>query len=117
MSFKLQHIDMLECDISGQSDRTYLHISWDTIKKQYALGVRVYNGRAVPSIETIYFDFETTSHVYQRLPEVLSLLNKFNNHEIKPVQNYVAAYRLSQMALHSQNRKNWGACDFELLDL
>ena len=113
MTFNSRHVDMLECDISGKADRTYLHISWDPIIKQYALGLRVFTGRVGSSMETIYFDSETTSRLYQRLPEVLSLLNKFNNHEIKPLQNYIGAYQLSQMALQPQDRHNWGACDFE----
>ena len=45
MSFNSRHVDMLECDISGKTDRTYLHISWDPINKQYALGLRVFSGR------------------------------------------------------------------------
>lgn len=117
MSYNSRHVDMLECDISGKSDRTYLHISWDPINKQYALGVRVFTGRVGSSMETIYFDSETTSLLYQHLPEVLSLLNKFNTHEIKPLQNYVGAYQLSQLALNPQDRKNWGACDFDPFDL
>jgi hypothetical protein len=108
---------MLECDISGKIDRTYLHISWDPINKQYALGVRVFSGRVGSSLETTYLDFATTSLLNQRLPEAISLLNKFNNHEIKPLQNYIGAYRLSQMALNPQDRHNWGACDFDPADL
>ena len=117
MSYNSRHVDMLESDISGKSDRTYLHISWEPIVKQYALGLRVFSGRAYPNTETIYLDYETTSNLQQRLPEVISLLNKFNTHETKPIQNYFCAYQLSQMALNPVDRKNWGACDFDSIDL
>lgn len=117
MSYTSHHADMLECDISGKIDRSFLHISWDKINKQYALGLRVYYGQAVPIIETLYIDYETTSLLYQRLPEVLSILNKFNKHEIKPLPNYMVVYQLSQTALHSKDRKNWGACEFDLADI
>jgi len=113
MSYNSRHVDMLECDISGKTDRTYLHISWDPINKQYALGLRVFSGRVASSVETIYLDSATTSLLFQRLPEVISLLNKFNTNEIKPLQNYIGAYQLSQMALNPQDRHNWGACDFD----
>jgi hypothetical protein len=116
MSYRYVHYDMLECDISGKTDRSFLHISWDAVNKQYALGLRVYNGRAQQTSETIYLDFETTSLMYQTLPEVLSILNKFNNHEITPLPNYFAAYRLSHLALHPHDRKNWNACEFDLSD-
>ena len=64
-------------------------------------------------METTYLDSATTSQLYQRLPEVVSLLNKFNTHEIKPLQNYIGAYNLSQLALNYQERHNWGACEFD----
>ena len=117
MTYNSRHVDMLVCDISGKIGRTFLHVCWDPINKQYGIGLRVWNAGAVPTTETIYIDFETTSLLYQRLPEVVSILNKFNTHEIKPLQNYLGAYRLSQMALHQHDRKNWGACDFDPADL
>ena len=117
MTFNSRHVDMLECEISGKIGRAFLHVSWDPINKQYGLGLRVWNGKAHPAPETIYIDFKTTSLLYQRLPEVMSILNKFNSHEIKSLQNYLGVYRLSQMALHPLDRKNWGACDFDQSDL
>jgi hypothetical protein len=73
MNYHSHHADKLECEISGKTDRTFLHISWDKIIKQYALGFRVYYGRAILIIETLYIDDETISLFYQRLPEVLSI--------------------------------------------
>ena len=52
MNYQSHHADKLECEISGKTDRTFLHISWDKINKQYALGFRVYYGRAILIIET-----------------------------------------------------------------
>jgi len=117
MTYNFRHVDMLKCKISGIFRRNFLHVSWDPINKQSGLGLRVWNGVAVPTTETIYIDFETTSLLSQRLPEVVSILNKFNTYEIKPLQNYLGAYRLSHLALHHHDRKNWGACDFDPADL
>ena len=120
MSFNSRHVDMLECQISGKSDRIYLHISWNPINKQYALGLRFCSGvgsSCISYVETIYIDAETTSLFFQRIQEAVTLLNKFNNHEIKPLKNYIGAYQLSQMALNPQDRHNWGACDFDSADL
>ena len=115
MSTQLRHVDMLESEISGKTNRVFLFISWDSVKKQYVVGLRVYYGPKYPFVETIYIDFETISLLFKRLPEVISLLNKFNNFEIKPVKNYFAALRLSDMALTLRDRDNWGACEFDLL--
>ena len=105
---------MLESEISGKTNRVFLSISWDSINKQYVVGLRVYYGPKYSFVKTIYIDFKTISLLFKRLPEVISLLNKFNNYEIKPVKNYFAALRLSDMALIRQDRDNWGACEFDL---
>ena len=117
MNYNSRPVDMLECDISGKIGRTFLHISWDPIDKQYALGVRVFTGRVGSLMATIYLDSATTSLLYQRLLEILSQLNKFNTHEIKPVQNYVAAFKLFQTALQPIDRLNWGVFDFDPIEL
>ena len=114
MSTQLRHVDMLESEISGKSNRVFLSISSDTVNKQYVVGLRVNYGPKYPFVETIYIDFETISLLFKRIPQVISLLNKFNNYEIKPVKNYFAAFRLSEMALTLQDRENWGACEFDL---
>ena len=106
MSIQTRHVDMLESEISGKINRVFLVISWDSVKKQYEVGLRVYYGPKYPFVETIYIDFETISLLFKRLSEVISLLNKFNNYEIKPVNNYFAALRLSEMALTLQDRDN-----------
>ena len=105
---------MLESEISGKINSVFLFISWDSVNKQYVVGFRKYYGPKYLFVETIYIDFETISLFFQRLPEVISLLNKFNNYEIKPVKNYFAGLRLSDMALTRQDRVNWGACEFDL---
>ena len=105
---------MLESEISGKNNRVFLSISWDSVNKQYVVGLRVYYGPKYPFVETIYIDFETISLLFNRLPEVISLLNKFNNYEIKPVKNYFAALRLLEIALTLRERDNWGACEFDL---
>ena len=105
---------MLESEISGKTNRVFLSISWDSVNKQYVIGLRVYYGPKYQFVETIYIDFETISLLFKRHAEVISLLNKFNNYEIKPVNNYFAARRLSDMALTRQDRDNWGACEFDL---
>ena len=115
MSTQSRHVDMLESEISGKTNRVILTISWDSVNKQYVLGLRVYYGPKYPFFETIYIDFETISLLFKRLPEVISHINKFTNYEIKPVKNYFAAHRLSEMALTLQDRDNWGACEFDLL--
>ena len=114
MSTQSHHVDMLESEISGKTNRVFLSISWDSVNKQYVVGLRVYYGPKYPFVETIYIDFETISLLFKRLPEVISLLNKFNNYEIKPVNNYFSAIRLSDMALTRQDRDHWGACEFDL---
>jgi hypothetical protein len=111
---------MLECEISGNTDRIYLHISWNPINKQYALGLRFCCGVGtsfISYVETIYLDAAITSLFFQRIQEAITLLNKFNNHEIKPLKNYNEAYQLSQMALNPQDRQNWGACYFDQSNL
>ena len=114
MSTQSRNVDMLESEISGDSCRTFVSIAWDTANKHYVLGLRLYYGPKYPAVETIYIYFETISLLFKRLPEVISLRNKFNNYEIKPVKNLFAVLRLSQMALTLRDRENWGACEFEL---
>ena len=92
----------------------FLYFSWDSVKKEYVVGLRVYYGPKFPFVETIYIDLETISFLFKRLPEVINLLNKFNNYEIKPVKNLFAALRLYQMALTLQDCDKWGACEFDL---
>ena len=103
---------MLESEISGKTNRLFVSICWDSVNKQYVVGLRVYYGPKYPFVETIYIDFETI-FFFKRIPEAISLLNKFNNYEIKQVNNYFAALRLSEMALTFQDRDNWGACEFD----
>ena len=98
MSYQSHHVDMLESKISGKRCRTFRSIAWDTVNKQYVVGLRVYYGPKFAAVETIYIDFETITMLFKRLPEAISLLNKFNNFEIKEVKNLFAAFRLSQMA-------------------
>ena len=114
MTYQSRHVDMLESEISGKCGRTFLSIGWDTVNKQCVLGFRVYYGPQYPAVVTIYIDFETISLLIKRLPEVISILNKFNTSEIKPLNNYFAALRLSQMAHNPRNRNNWNACEFDL---
>ena len=113
MSTQSRHVEMLESEISGKTNRVFLSISWDSVNKQYVVGLRVYYEPKYPFVETIYIDFETISLLFKRLQVVISLLNKFNNYEIKPVKNYFAALRRSDMALTHQDRDNWGACEFD----
>ena len=114
MTYQSRHVDMLESEISGKCGRTFLSIGWDTVNKQYVLGLRVYYGPQYPVVETICIDVETISLLFKRLPEVISILNKFNTSEIKRLNNYFAALRLSQMALNPRDHNNWGACEFDL---
>ena len=108
---------MLESEISGKCGRIFFSIGWDTVNKQYVLGLRVYFGQQYPYIETININFETISLLIKRLPKIISILNIFNTTEIEPLNNYFAAFRLSQMALNSRNRNNWNACEFNLPNL
>ena len=105
---------MLEKNISGKTNRVFLSISWDLVNKHYVVNLRVYYGPTYPFVKTIYIDFETILLLSKPLSEVISLLNKFNNYEIKPVKNYIAVLRLSEMALILQDRDNWGACEFDV---
>ena len=114
MSTRSRHVDILESEISGKTNRVFHSISWDSVNKQYVVGLRVYYGPKYPFVQTIYIDFETISLLFKRLPEVISLLNKFNNYKIKLVKNYFAALRLSEIALTLQDCDNWGACEFDL---
>ena len=107
---------MLECEISGKCGQTFRSISWDTVNKQYVMGIRVYYRSIYPAVKTIYIDFKTISLLFQRLREVITLLNKFNNYEIKPLRNYYGGLRLTQVALHLRDRNNWGACEFDVPD-
>ena len=113
MSTQSRHVDMLESEISGKTNRVFPSISWDSVNKQYVVGLRVYYGPKYPFVETIYNDFETISLLFKRFLEEISFLNKFNNYEIKPVINYFAALRLSDMALTRQDSDNWDACEFD----
>ena len=101
MSTQSRHVDMLKSEISGKTNRVFLSISWDSVNKQYVVYLRVYYGPKYPFVETIYFDFETIFLLCMQLPEVISLLNKFNNYEIKPVKNYFAALRHFENGAHS----------------
>ena len=111
MSTQSRHVDMLESEISCKINRVFLSICWDSVNKQYIVGLQVCYGPKYPFVETIYIDFETITLLYKRLPEVISLLNKFNNYKIKPVKNYFAALRLSEMAL---TLREYVACEFDL---
>ena len=42
MSTQSRHVDVLESKISGKIDRVFLSISWDSVNKQYVVGLRVY---------------------------------------------------------------------------
>ena len=77
---------MLESEISGKTNRVFHFISWDFVNKQYVVGLRLYYETKYPVVKTIYIDFETISFLFKRLTEVISLLNKFNNYETKPVK-------------------------------
>ena len=44
MSTQSRHVDMLESEISGKTNRVFLSISWDSVNKQYVVGLRVYYG-------------------------------------------------------------------------
>ena len=59
MTYQSCHVDMLEIEIVGKCGQTFLSIGWDTVNKQYALGLLVYYGPQYPAVETIYIDFET----------------------------------------------------------
>ena len=50
----------------------------------------------------------------KKLPEVITILNKFNNCKIKPLNNYFAVLRLLQMALNLRDRNKWNASEFDL---
>ena len=114
MSYASRHIDILECDISSSSDRSFLSINWDTVNKKYVLGIRIHYAGKYSAYETIYLNFEIVSLLFQRLPEVISLLNKFSNLHIKPVPNYETALGVSRAALTTQDSVNWSACESEL---
>ena len=113
MSYESSHVNMLESDISGKCGLTFRSISWDAVEKQYVMVIRVHYKSNYRALETIYLDFETISLLYKRHPEVISLLNNFNNHQIKPLRNNYGAFRLSQVALHPRDRNKWGACEFD----
>ena len=68
--------------MSGKTNRVFLSISWDSVNKQYVVGLRLYSGPKYPYVKTIYINFETISLFFKRLPEVISLLYNFNNSEI-----------------------------------
>ena len=116
MSYQSRHVDMLESDISGKCGRTFISIGWDTVNKQYVIGLRVYYWPQYPAVETIYIDCDKISLLFKRLPEVISILNMFNNFEFKPLNNYFAAFRISQMALNPRDRNYWNAYEFDLLN-
>ena len=115
MSFQTHHIDMLESQVNDdENTRTFLNISWDTASKQYVLGLRVYYVKEAKVCETIYLDHQLLSRISQRLPEVCRLLNSFNCHHTRPVKNYQEAYHLCNTSLNAEDRRKWGACEFEL---
>ena len=72
MSTQSRHVDKLESQISGKTNRVFLSISWDSVNKQYVVGLQLYYGPKYPFVETIYIDFETISLLFKRLPEVMS---------------------------------------------
>ena len=117
MNFQTRHIDMLDSQVTDDEiTRTCLSISWDPAMIQYVVGLRVYYVKEAKVCETIHLDNQTLGSISQRLPEVCRLLNTFNSHHTKPVKNYKEAYQLCNMALNPIDRRNWGACEFELDD-
>ena len=76
----------------------------------------MYYGPQYPAVKTIYIDFATMFFLIKRLPEVISIQNKFNNCEIKPLNKYCAARKLSKIALNPRKSNNWGACKFDLFN-
>ena len=92
MSYESSLVNMLESEINGKCGRHFLSINWDTVNKQYVMGSRVYSGSNYPAVETIYIYFETITFLFQRLREVISLLNKFNNYKIMPLQYYCGIF-------------------------
>ena len=101
MSTQSRHVDMLESEISGKTNRVFLSISWDSVNKQYVVGLRVYYKPKYPIVKNIYIDFET-SLLFKRLSEIIIFLNNFNNYKITPVKNYFADFRLFVMAHFSR---------------
>ena len=84
------------------------------LTKKYVLGIRIHYEGKYSAYETIYLNFEIVCLLFQRLPEVISLLNKFTQFHIQPVPNYETALNLSRSALTAQDSDNWGACEYEL---
>ena len=106
---------MLESKVTDDdTTRTFVHISWDPAINQYVFGLRIYYVKESQVFETVYLDHQTLSIITQRLPEVVRLLNSFNTHQTKPVKNYNEAYQLCNLSLNPIDRRNWGACEFEL---
>ena len=58
MSYASRNIDIFESDISSTFVRIFLSISWNTVKKKYVLGIRVYYRPGHPAMETIYIDYQ-----------------------------------------------------------
>ena len=114
MTYHSRHVNTLESEISGKCGRILFSIKLDRVNKQYVLGFRVYNGPPYIAVETIYIDFETISLLIKRLLEVICILNKFDTFKIKPLNNYFAAQRLSQLALNQRKQKDWNTCKFDL---
>ena len=61
MSTQSRHVDMLESEIFGKTNRVFLSISWDLVNKQYVVSFRVYYRPKYLFVEAIYIDFETIS--------------------------------------------------------
>ena len=115
MSTPARHIDMLETQIiDNETTRSFCSISWDLANKQYVFGLRVYYVEESRVCETIYLDNRSLGSITQREPEVCRLLNTFNSHHTKPVKNYNEAYQLCNLSLNAEDRRKWGACEFEL---
>ena len=115
MTFQTRHIDMLNIQVTDDEiSRTCLSISWDPAIKQYVVGLQFYYVKEAKGFETIYLDIQTLGSIRQRLPEVCRLLNTINSHHTKPVQNYQEAYHLCNSSLNVEDRRKWGACEFEL---
>ena len=115
MSCSTDHIDMLDNQVTdNEISRTCLSISWDPAIKQYVVGLRVYYVKEAKVFETIYLDNQTLGSISQRLPEVCRLLNSFNSHHTKPVKNYLESYHLCNSSLNVEDRRKWGACEFDL---
>ena len=106
-----RNIDILKTRIAYCEHLTFFQIAWDTIKKEYVLGLR-YDGPQTQPNETLYLDFVSLFHIYCRLPEAMDLLRKFNNHHNKPVKNSDEAIQLVATTLEPPNQFYWHSHKF-----